>query len=425
MYSPQTLNMKQIKPKITEEQGQDGSPAGVEFEVATPTVDPFDPNSISIDPKQMTMDHLLRRLRQGSIRLAPTFQRNFVWDQERSSLLIESLMLRIPLPMFYVAANEDGNWDVVDGVQRLSTIRNYLLGEENNKDGSKTIPAAQAFALKNLEFWGERFNGKKFSEIKRDTANARIVNNIMETEMRFTVINPATPEEVKRNIFKRINTGGVPLTSQEIRHALYQGQSTQLLQELAGLPVFLDAIERSVDDSRMAARELVLRFLAFSIRGEREYTGDMDKFLSDTMRLINLVPDLSEAKLRKIFPGQPLPKVQLRSLEELKICFELAMTRCFQLFGEFSFRKAVPGMRRTPINKALFDSWANIFSRMSQDDFDKLKETKIKNKLIELYKEILDDANFERAISRDASSVLGTRDRYKRLQDLIKETLES
>ena len=421
MYSPQTLNMKQIEPEITEEQGQDGSPAGVEFEVATPTVDPFDPNSISIDPKQMTMDHLLRRLRQGSIRLAPTFQRNFVWDQERSSLLIESLMLRIPLPMFYVAANEDGSWDVVDGVQRLSTIRNYLLGEEHNKDGSKTVPAAEPFALKSLEFWGARFNGKMFSEIESDKANARIVNNIMQTEMRFTVINPATPEEVKRNIFKRINTGGVPLTAQEIRHALYQGQSTRFLQELAELPIFLDAIGRSVDDSRMATRELVLRFLAFFIRGEGAYTGDMDKFLSDTMRLINLVPNFSEVALKKIFPRQPLPKVRVRSLKELKICFELAMTRCFQLFGEYSFRKAVSGMRRTPINKALFDSWANICLRMSQDDFDKLKKNK--NKLIKLYGEMLNDPNFELVISRDASSVLSTRKRYQRLENLIEQTL--
>jgi hypothetical protein len=330
-------------------------------------------------------------------------------------------MLRIPLPMFYVAANEDGSWDVVDGLQQLSIIRNYLLGEEQNKDGSKTVPAAQPFALMNLEFFGKRFNGKMFSEIRRDTANAPIVNNIMQTEMRFTVINPATPEEVKRNIFKRINTGGVPLTAQEIRHALYQGQSTRFLQELAELPIFLDAIGRSVDDSRMAARELVLRFLAFFIRGEGAYTGDMDKFLSDTMRLINLAPNFSEVALKKIFPRQPLPKVQVRSLKELRICFELAMTRCFQLFGEYSFRKAVSGMRRTPINKALFDSWANICLRMSQDDFDKLKI--IKNKLIKLYGEMLNDPNFELVISRDASSVSSTRKRYQRLENLIEKTL--
>lgn len=411
-------NMR-IRPEL-EELRADGTPAGVELEATSAAPEPFDPDSISIEPKLVPMDHLLRRLRQGSIRLAPTFQRNFVWDEVRRSQLIESLMLRIPLPMFYVAANADGSWDVVDGLQRLSTIRNYLLGEEKNKDGSKSVPDAKPFALTQLEFWGERFNGKTFSEIESEQSNARIVNNIMETEMRFTVINPATPEEVKRNIFKRINTGGMPLTSQEIRHALYQGHSTRLLQNLAEMPVFLDAIESSVDDSRMAARELVLRFLAFSIHGFEAYAGDMEKFLSDTMRLINCIPDLSVAKLEKIFPKKQ-PTIKEISLEGLTASFQLAMTRCHQFFGVYAFRKAVPDMRRTPINKALFESWANIFSTMQDDEFTHLVNSK--ESFYANYEKLLVTPDFERAISRDASSITGACERYKSLRDLIRQTL--
>lgn len=197
-----------------------GASAGVELEIVTPLTNSFDPNSISIESKQITMDRLLRRLRQGSIRLAPNFQRKFVWDQVRSSQLIESLMLRIPLPMFYVAANEDGSWDVVDGLQRLTTIHNYLLCETKDRNGNPSVPGVESFVLEGLEFFGARFNGRKFSEIKADPANARIVNNIMEAEMRFTVINPGTPEEVKRNIVKRINSGGMQLTLQDVRYTL-------------------------------------------------------------------------------------------------------------------------------------------------------------------------------------------------------------
>ncbi len=415
-------NMANITVKEVEELGADGRPAGVELEVSTPLADPFDPNAISIEPKQVMMDHLLRRLRQGSIRLAPSFQRQFVWDQARSSQLIESLMLRIPLPMFYVSANEDGSWDVVDGLQRLTTIRNYLLGEEKNKDGSPSVPGAEPFALKNLEFWGARFNGMRFSQIESDTANARIVNNIMETEMRFTVINPATPEEVKRNIFKRINTGGMPLTAQEIRHALYQGQASQLLEVLAKMPIFLQAIDESVDDSRMAARELVLRFLAFSIRSPADYSGDMDGFLSDTMRLINHMPALSEAHLRKIFPKHAMPTVRKFNRADITARFELAMKRCFAFFGEFAFRKAVKGMRRTPVNKALFATWTNLLADMQDRDFCEL--TSRKTKFMDAYKKLLADDDFERAISRDSSSVASTRYRYQRLEALIKQTLD-
>ena len=405
-----------------QELAADGSPAGVEVEAEYVPSEPFDPESISIDPKVVPMDTLLRRLRQGSIRLAPTFQRNYVWDETRSSQLIESLMLKIPLPMFYVAANEDGNWDVVDGLQRLTTIRNFLLGEEKDNKGERLLKEAIPFALTKLEFLGERFNNKKFSRIESDKMNARIVNNIMETEMRFTVINPGTPEEVKRNIFKRINTGGMPLTAQEIRHALYQGHSTDLLQILVESKLFRKAVDFSVDDSRMAGRELILRFLSFMIRERGEYAGDTDKFLSDTMRIINCLPDINQSKISKIFKKNKVPIIKCNSLEDITDKFNTAMKRSFQFFGEYAFRKAVPGMRRTPINKALFELWSNIFVEMSQDDFDILLTRK--SSFNENYKKLFMDYYFERAISRDASSIQGPRDRYLKLNNLIQKTLE-
>lgn len=404
-----------------EELGATGQPAGVEAEAVAGPSEPFDPASISIEPKVVPMDTLLRRLRQGSIKLAPTFQRQFVWDQARRSQLIESLMLRIPLPMFYVAANEDGSWDVVDGLQRLTTIRDFLLGEERNEKNEKTVPEATSFALTKLEFWGERFNNKTFSQIERDSLHARIVNNIMETEMRFTVINPGTPEEVKRNIFKRINTGGMPLTAQEIRHALYQGHSSRLLEKLVALPFFKSAVDNSIDDSRMAARELVLRYLAFSLLGPKQYSGDMDRFLSDTMRLINCAPNVSEAQLKKIFRELPPPTMRAISLDELTERFELSMKRCRRFFGHYAFRKATPGMRRTPVNKALFESWANIFAGITESEYGALFDQK--TLFFEEYEFLLTEDELERAISRDASSISGIRYRYRTLSGLVSKML--
>lgn len=404
-----------------EELGATGKPAGVEVEAIVGPSEPFDPASISIEPKVVPMDTLLRRLRQGSIRLAPTFQRQYVWDQARRSQLIESLMLRIPLPMFYVAANEDGSWDVVDGLQRLTSIRDFLLGEERNDKNEKVVPEAVPFALTKLEFWGERFNNKTFAQIERESPHARIVNNIMETEMRFTVINPGTPEEVKRNIFKRINTGGMPLTAQEIRHALYQGHSSQLLEKLVALPSFKSAVDNSIDDSRMAARELVLRYLAFSILGPRQYLGDMDRFLSDAMRLINCAPKVSEDQLRKIFRGVPPPRITSISLDGLTASFELSMKRCRRFFGRYAFRKAIPGMRRTPVNKALFESWAKIFAEITEPEYEALLDQK--RLFFEEYEFLLSGDEFERAISRDASSISGIRFRYRALSGLVDRML--
>lgn len=108
--------------EIQEELAADGSHAGVESEREEEQLEPFNPEQISINPKPVTMETILRRLQQGTIRLAPAFQRKLVWDMTRKSRLIESLMLNIPLPVFYIAADEKGNWDVVDGLQRLTTL---------------------------------------------------------------------------------------------------------------------------------------------------------------------------------------------------------------------------------------------------------------------------------------------------------------
>ena len=398
-------------PKAAEEElAADGSRAGVEAEPTLGSLDPFDPASISIEPRVVPMDTLLRRLKKGTIRLAPNFQRKYVWDDVRQSQLIESLMLRIPLPMFYVAGNEDGTWDVVDGLQRLTTIPNFILG------GDAEIPAAKSFRLSGLEFWGEKFNGKRFVDIERDESSATVVNNILETEMRFTVINPGTPEEVKRNIFKRINTGGMPLTQQEIRHALYQGSSTRLLQRLGDHAKFKLATSFSIDDSRMAARELVLRFLSFLVIHRSEFTGDMDRHLSDAMRLINEGADASDAKIARIFKSR-IPKFQRHSPDELEKHFETAMVRCRLLFGTHAFRKSVSGQRRTPINKALFEAWSVLICKLSDEEFGQLRSAR--NAFWRDYQELLQDDEFERAISRDASSVSGVRTRYDALETLV------
>ena len=120
--------------EIKEELAEDGSKTGVEAENEDEDIlEPFDPDSISIESKVIAMDTVIRRLEQGTILLAPNFQRNEVWDATRRSRLIESLMLKIPLPMLYVAANTEGSWEVVDGLQRLSTIRDFILGDKQGK----------------------------------------------------------------------------------------------------------------------------------------------------------------------------------------------------------------------------------------------------------------------------------------------------
>ncbi|KAA6311400.1 hypothetical protein EZS27_037462, partial [termite gut metagenome] len=218
---------------------------------------PYDTGKISIDTRKISMDACLRRLEQGTIILAPDFQRNEVWGEDKKSRLIESLMLKIPIPMFYVSADEKGVYSVVDGLQRLSTIRDFVLGRDylKTKDQAKK---GVGLKLQQLEFWGDEYNGYNFNMLPID-----MQNRISETEFTFTVINPGTPEEVKRNIFKRINTGGEPLTAQEIRNALYTGPATKFLNSLSKSDEFRESTDESIKTGRMMDKELILRSLAF------------------------------------------------------------------------------------------------------------------------------------------------------------------
>jgi len=398
--------------EIKEELAEDGSKIGIESEPEDNILEPFDPNSISIQTTPVAMDTLIRRLKQNSINLAPNFQRSEVWDDTRRSRLIESLMLNIPLPMFYVAADEDGKWEVVDGLQRLSTIRDFISGDKKGKK----------LKLKNLEFLGKKCNGKTFDDIENNSAQIRLLNTIMETVMSFTVINPGTPEEVKRNIFKRINTGGMPLTPQEIRHALYQGKSSDLLMDLIATPEFKNVMNHNINDTRMGARELVLRFIAFLIFPIGYYKSDMDKFLSNAMRVVNCMPDMDAKKLLKIFKDESTPEFKYQSIKEIKEKFILSMSRGKQLFSEHAFRKSLPdSVRKSPINKSLFEAWSNVLCELSEDEFNLLIARK--DVLFDIYQQKLNDSDFNNSISRHATQTKGVTKRYKEIDEIIVATL--
>lgn len=397
---------------LKEELSASGEKTGIELEEDEDVIEPFSPEDISIQQKVVPMDVLIRRLKQKSILLSPSFQRNEVWNTTRKSRLIESLMLNIPLPMFYVASDEDGIWEVVDGLQRLSAIRDFLIG---NLDG-------KLLELSNLEFLGEKFNGKTFLSIENDSKHQKLVNDIYETEMRFTVINPGTPEAVKRNIFKRINTGGMPLTSQEIRHALYEGASSKLINELLNSDDFKKAIGKKIDDSRMGGSELILRLIAFMIIDKKEYKSGLDSWLSNTMRIINNYPDPTEKQLTKIFSKKKIPVLKIKTIEEIKEKFFLSMRRSQQLFDGHAFRKSLPNdPRKSPINKSLFDVWGVLLSELSIDEYNIL----IKNKdyLLNNYSNLFHSLEFNNSISRHASTVKGIADRYEYINDIILKTL--
>ena len=374
---------------------------------------PFDPEDISIDKKPMVMDAIIRRFKQGTIIMHPDFQREEVWSKETKSRLIESLLLRIPITMFYVSADEEGKLTVVDGLQRLSAIRDFVLKEEFKPTNTKGL--GDGMRLKGLEFLIQ-YEGMTFNELP-----INMQNRINETEFTFTIINPGTPEEVKRNIFKRINTGGEGLKPQEIRNALYAGKSTELLKNLATSPAFIKATTSSVRSNRMESYEVVLRGIAFILRDADSYpkNGNMDKFLGDTMVILNSYPEFSGREILRLekMEGLDLSSIKNDRIDNLEEIFKLSMRRAKSLFGTHAFRKSYGDKRRSPINKALFELWCSTLAVMDDNDFNKLRSN---SQFMEEYNKLLDDEKFNIYISRDSWKPTSVRKRYEIINDLIR-----
>ena len=186
---------------------------------------PYNPKLIRVDTKPFSIKQINEMIEAEDIDLSPDFQRGFVWnDITRKSRLIESLLLRIPIPVFYFAQDEEGKFQVVDGVQRLTVISSFMKNE---------------FRLKNLEYLSE-CNGKYFKKenAKSDSLEDLYVRRIEQTQLFINVIDPQTPSKVKYDIFKRINTGGKVLNAQEIRNCLANAQTEVFYMNYLNLNIF-------------------------------------------------------------------------------------------------------------------------------------------------------------------------------------------
>ncbi|MCI9315770.1 MAG: DUF262 domain-containing protein [Lachnospiraceae bacterium] len=294
---------------------------------------PFDPSKIDITMKPLTLDSLLKRIQKGEIEFDSSFQRKAgLWDRKQKSQLIESIFLRIPLPAFYFDASDEDRWLVIDGLQRVTTLKQFVV--------DKTLK------LQEMEFFPE-LNGCVYDKLPR-----AFQRRIDETVINVYLVNPSTPDNVKYNIFKRINTGGLALEAQEIRNALFQGKATQFLQNCAGLPCFTEATGGSVKSERMLDREFVLRYVSFCYLDLNQYSGNIDEFLNEGMKYLNRA---SESELLEI--------------EEE---FKRVMLNMYSLMGRNTFRKICYDGRRRPINKVIYESWCYVMKNLPQSDVNSL-----------------------------------------------------
>jgi len=349
---------------------------------------PFDPRLVDIEPKPMVISNIVERLKYKEIVLDPDFQRNSnLWDAKKQSRLIESLLIKIPLPTFYFDMVEEEKYIVVDGVQRLCAINNFMAKEANDPELLK---------LQGLEYLQE-FNGKVFYQLP-----SNLQRRLRESTIQTYVIKAGTPDKVRNSIFERINTGGLVLQPAEIKNSVYRGRASSFVKRLAETQEFVLATNGKIKSDRMLDREFVNRFLAFYLLPIETYHENLEDYLNDV--LILLKNDM---------------KIDLDAVEK---SFIQAMLLSYKLFGNNAFRKKIKNGNYGRINKPLFEAVTVQLAKISEKSASILLNKK--DIFYEEYEKLFDDERFVTVITNGTASLDSVKYRHDKIADLIKKCTE-
>ncbi|MDP1711814.1 MAG: DUF262 domain-containing protein [Candidatus Nanopelagicaceae bacterium] len=230
---------------------------------------------VDFDSYDLTVDELVRRVASGRIEIAPAYQRQFRWDHERQSRLIESLLLGIPVPSLFMATNVDPDlgtrWEVVDGLQRLLSLTNFL-GDEETREAVKL--EGSPLRLEGLEKL-QSLDGLYASELPTD-----LRMGLEDRPIKVIVLNDKSDQKVRFDLFERLNTGGIKLTDQEVRECVFMGEFVDLLSELSESENFRKVVILSKAQQLDAtANEYILRFFAFR-EGYQNFDHSVKDFLN-------------------------------------------------------------------------------------------------------------------------------------------------
>lgn len=253
--------------------------------------------TVNLEKFDRSLFELHRWYTGGRLIIDPEWQRRYVWDKKRASRQIESFLINLPIPVIYLAESGQAKYEVIDGLQRLTSIFNFFESK---------------YALTGLEFHSE-LNGSYFRDLSSEQ-QASLENKTIRT----FELSAATPKELMFLIFERLNTGGVALNDMEIRNCLYRGRLNDLIKELAQIEEFKSAINQKGLEKRMSDSMLVLRFLAFYQMTYMKARKGLKAFFNEFLSTYRNPPD---------------PK-----LDEFRQKFKQAMKACYTVFGDKAFR---------------------------------------------------------------------------------------
>ena len=331
-----------------------------------------------------SISDVIRRIDAKRYVLDPDFQREFVWPEDKQSKLIESCIMRVPLPVFYLAEAADGKIIVVDGLQRLTTFHRYVKGLLRLKGLAPPDTSSDDHLLE----------GKRFSELP-----IRLQERILDTQIITYILDPKAPERARLDIFERVNSG-VPLTRQQMRNALYSGPATLWLKSAADSSLFKLATGNSLDRKAMRDREAINRFCSFYILGWRAYkSGEMEPFLASGLEAMN--------------------GMSKEELVDLRNCFAESMRLNRALFGDHAFRKSLANTagRRQVLNIAFFDVCSVLLAQFAPECCRESVYAKVRL----AFKVLLEDERFAKSITYGTNSTQSVSTRFELAENVLAE----
>jgi len=261
---------------------------------------------VDVDHFDIPVRELVRMVAEGELKTAPAYQRQFRWDAARESELVESLLLGLPVPPLFVATDRDGTWELVDGLQRVSTLVHFIFADER---ATKTILKVEPLRLERLSKLTD-FEGLVFDELPTPMQLA-----FNKRPLRVTALSDKSQLDIRFDLFERLNRGGILLTPQEVRSCIYRGQFNNLLAELANEARFkrLLKLQRGNQDDG-TREEQVLKFFAY-LNAAAEFDGRVTQFLNDYMERNRDASGMDERRalfnevvtaLTQVFGGGPV-----------------------------------------------------------------------------------------------------------------------
>ena len=335
-------------------------------------------DNLLIRNESRTIHDVIRRIDRDVYVMDPDFQRDFIWPEDKQSKLIESVIMRIPLPVFYMAEDREGRMIVVDGLQRLSTFQRFVKDELRLK-----LPDRP------------ELDGRQFSDLP-----PKLQNRVEDFNLTFYFIDSKVPERARLDIFDRVNSG-VPLTRQQMRNSLFNGVATRFLRDESRTEIFIRATDGSLKKETMRDREFVNRFCAFQLIGIDEYRGDMDEFLAECLRRMDS------------------NNMQDRDRLRLSADFRRGLANNFLLFGDSAFRKPRPeGERRSVLNASLWDVMSTGLSRYTEDRIRTFAEP-----LRKAVYALLTDEDFDFSITYATNGLKQVKTRFQMSREKLGEIL--